>query len=352
MHSGGEWAMRRIFLTTCLLSLPACATLSFAPPQVRMDKEISANNGQTFFNAACTPNDKRRAPTIKPNVDGAIRLINNFVLTYRCQADRAAEGRQFFEVPSMLATIGGATAAAFGAAPGVAIGTGAFSATMGQGKSYYAPKDKAVVLNDGMDALLCIQNEAVGVDPFTLKTLAAAQENSGSPPPKTTDEGKGNTREITLLGVGEQAPSHEPEVSVSYGQQYFVMVRSALFSVERVVAQRLSAAGTPFDASGVVAEIEQLNKKAADEKDATEGKDAKSATEAAQKEGAAAKKLAPPTASASSGFTLLESKQRRDAFDEADRGLQQLDAEQLGRAIIKLRTLQTKLEKCIVRAKV
>ncbi len=340
--------MRRVSPIIVLFALSGCATLSFAPPQVRMDKEIVANNSQTFFNAVCTPDDQASTNKIGPNVEGALRLINNFVLTYRCQADRAAEGRQFFEVPSMLSTIGGATAAAFGAGPGVAIGTGAFSATMGQGKSYYAPKDKAVVLNDGLDALLCIQNEAVGIDPFTLKTLATAQENSGAPQPNPPETGSGGNP--VELNSGTVEP--EAAVSVSSGQQYFTMIRSALFSVERVLAQRLSAAGTPFDASGVIAEIEKLNKKAEDEKTETEGTTPAEAEQKAEEAGEAAKNLGPPPQPVGTGPQLFALQVRNANFDAAKDNLDALDEKQLGRTIIKLRTLQTKLDKCIVRAKV
>lgn len=101
-------------LLAAALPLSGCAVLSFAPPQVPMDRELVARNNQTSFDAVCSPDDDSNQP-IKRDTDGALTLINNYILTYRCQADRAAEGRQFFEVPGALTALGAATAAALGA---------------------------------------------------------------------------------------------------------------------------------------------------------------------------------------------------------------------------------------------
>jgi hypothetical protein len=336
--------MRRLlFAPSILLATTGCATTSFAPPIVNLENELHFNRTQSFWNARCSakpdPNDKT---TLKRNTNGALLLISNYLLTYRCQRDRASEGRQFFEVPGFLAAAGGATAAALGAGPHVAIGTGATSAILGQGKSYYAPKDKAVVLNDGLDALLCIQNEAVGIDPYTLKTLSAAQDAGGAgkpdqPPPPVAG---------TETGVGNaEAPRPEPQISVSSERQYFEMIRTALFSVESVVANRLSAAGTPFDASGVIAEIEALSKKAKDEqaevkadKPAEAGKDAKKAV------------TRPDTSDMASQPKAAQ--ERTEKFVAAKGKLDDISDEQVGRTVIKLYTLQTKLNQCIVRAKI
>ncbi|MBA3668354.1 MAG: hypothetical protein H0W65_11660 [Sphingomonas sp.] len=303
-----------------------------------MDQELKSKRTQTFFDATCTPAEAGRPGSIRRDTNGALLLINNYVLTYRCQRDRAAEGRQFFEVPSFLTAAAAATAAAFGAGAGVTIGAGATGAILNQGKSYYAPRDKAAVLNDGLNALLCIQNEAVGIDPYTLKTLSAAQEAGGTPEPGQpvpTISGAGRD--------GDETPQAEPQVTISSQRQYFEMIRSALFSVESVVAQRLSAAGTPFDAAGVIAEVEALNKKA-DEEQAEAG-DAATA-------GQAAKTAATPPDSAAAGVQPAAAIERLISFTAAKAKLQRLSDDQVGRTVIKLRTLQPKLDKCVVRAKV
>ncbi len=342
--------MRRVlFASSALFVASGCAVTSFAPPIVKMDRELTFTRAQTSFNAVCTPNfNDPNAQSIRRDTDGALLLINNFVLTYRCQSDRAAEGRQFFEVPGFLSTAGGAAAAAFGAPAGVAIGTGAASAALNQGKSYYAPKDKAVVFNDALDAFLCIQNEAVGVDPFTLKKLSEAQEAAGA----GADTGDAPPHAApSVAGVVDD--DGEPEVYVSSERQYFEMVRTALFAVERVTAQRLSAAGSPFDASGVIAELEKLNKEEAEDEAAAPDDPAVAGQEAKEAVSAAAPAVAdqpPPAADGVSGqptpvVRLLN-------LTAAQRSLAAVPNAQLGRTVIKLRALQPKLDKCILRAKV
>lgn len=320
-------------------ALTGCAATSFAPPIVNLDRELHFDGTQSTFYAICSPKPLNDAKSrIDRDVEGALRLISNYVLTYRCQRDRAAEGRQYFEVPSMLSTIGGATAAAFGAPAGVAIGTGAFSALMGQGKSYYAPKDKAQVLSDGLGAILCIQNEAVGVDPYTLRTISAAQDANPAPGGKPTPAN----------GLPESGREDDSgaKIEVSYGRQYFEMIRSALFSVEQVVAQRLSAAGTPFDAKGVIAEIGALNKKQEEEAAAPTaqdpagtGQDTKDALNTATVEKTAA------------GQTVLETFNFSRVSPAAAR-LNATSSAKVGMTVIKINQLQTKLDKCIVQAKV
>lgn len=314
--------MRHLLLASCALLLPACATTSFAPPIVNMDKELGFTRTQTFFNATCTPDDNvTKAKNINRTTEGALLLINNFILTYRCQAHRAAEGRQFFEVPGFLAAAGGATAAALGAGPTIAIGTGATNAVLGQGKSYYAPKDKAVVLDDGLDALICIKNEAVGIDAYTLGAISDVQEEAGPP----------EVRQQPLPGE----PDNGPEIVISAERQYFDMVQASLFSIERVVAQRLSASGTPFDADGVIAEIEALKRKIDDVKDESQ---------TPEQEGENLLDTPAPEVGRGQAST--------NKANAAKAKLRATGAYQVGQTIIKLRTLQPKLQQCILRAKV
>ena len=349
--------MRRLFVTTCLLSLCSCATLSFAPPQVRHDREIYADNEQTFFNATCTPNHADTNPLIKKNVEGALALIDNYILTYRCQRDRAAEGRQFFEVPAFLATAGGVAAAAFGAPADVAIGTSAGAAALAQGKSYYAPKDKGKVLADGLKAMLCIHNEAVGIDGPTIEAISQVQKNSGTTPPpqeppKDPPKDPPNTGiAATSTGTVDKAGDEDdgPIISVPYDRQYFNMIATSLWSVEQVVSDRLSDSGAQFDMSGVVAELDKLKQEAADkEKAATpDGKPANAATPITN----APPPTAPPTTPPNSLLANFQS-ERLLKFNVAHAVVKNIGDEQIGKTIIQLKSLQPKLDRCVVQAKV
>lgn len=324
-----------ILLAAC--SVAGCATTSFAPPIVKMDKELTSTGNQTFFNATCTPKPGTRV--IQETVAGARRLIQNFILTYRCQAHRAAEGRQFFEVPGFLVAAGSATAAAFGAPSGVAIAAGAAGAVLGQGKSYYSPQDKAGLFDHSLDALLCIKTEAVGIDAYTLEAISAVEETSGN-----------NTKAVVSAA---RSPEEEgPGVTVSSEEQYFDMVQAALLSVERVTAQRLSSSGTPFDAAGVMAEIEALRKKAEPEpEDKPEADaaadalvDSPSSVPGASVDGAA------PSAQM---VERLSVPQRDQAFAAATakRNIRALTKGQVSDTILRLKSLQPRLQQCVVRAK-
>lgn len=318
-----------IALLGSVFCLSGCAVTSFAPPQVRMDREVIADNNQTSFDAVCSPNNSNDNARIDRNTDGALLLINNYVLTYRCQADRAAEGRQFFEVPGALTALGAATAAAFGAGPGVAIGAGAAGVGFSKGQSYYDPKGKAVVFNDGLDAMLCIKNEAVGIDGYTLEAISDLQGSTGGaakPNPAPTVAGA----DVHAAHDGDD----EPSVTVTSERQYFDMVQSALINVERVVARRLSSAGTPFDMDGIVAEIETAAAKVKKAED-----------EAGTPETQGQAVLDSPTTSGDQTGT------QRQGATQAKAKLTALGARNVGTTVIKLRTLQPRLQQCIVRAK-
>ena len=179
----------------------------------------------------CQPVSDSSSAAITEDADGARALINNFILAYRCSAHQAANGRQIFEVPNLLVAAGTVTAAAFGAGPDVAIAGGAASAILSNGKSYYSPQQKAQFFDHALDALLCIKTEAVGVAPFTAQI----------------DTNKG------LLAGGRT-------IAVPGSRRYYEMVTASLFSVERILSQRLSAVGQ-FDPAGLIAEIEAVKKK-------------------------------------------------------------------------------------------
>jgi hypothetical protein len=217
---------------TSMLALSGCATTSFSPPVVNLKHPTTVGSQAQAKCAAQIVADQTRS--IDSNVAGARALINNFIYVYRCRAHSAANGRQWFEVPALLIAAGTVTAAAFGAGPDVAIAGGAGSAVLANGKGYYSPQQKAAIYDHALDALLCIKSEAVGVKSFDI-AISETFKNAVA-------DGK---------------------IEVDPYDQYFDMISSALFSVERILSQRLSSTGT-FDAAGLVAEIEAIKKKVDD----------------------------------------------------------------------------------------
>ena len=228
---------------------------------------------------------------IEENVDGARSLINNFILLYRCRAHSAANGRQIFEIPAFLAAVGTITATAFGAGPDVSIAGGSAVSILNGGKNYYNPKDKSDIFDSALDALICIKMEAVGIDGFAIK--------------KVQEETRKQTAAFAPAG-------HIPGIEVGPETQYFDLISSSLLSVERILAQRLSAVGI-FDPAGVVAEIKQLS---------DEIEEAKS-----------------PVA-------VTDAQNKAQPF-----GLSVAETANAARTLVEINALRPKLQSCVVRAK-
>ena len=299
----------RSFRHGCLILFVAgflggCATSSFAPPNVDL---ASATIGTGGGWGSCRPTAAVPAEHLGRDGASARRLIDNFILVYRCRAHAAANGRQAFDVPALLVGAGAATAVAVGAGADVAIAGGAATALLNGGRTYYSPAVKAAIYDSALDALLCIKTEAVGVDALTIDKVASVEK-----PAVSANQSGG-------AGTG---------VTVSSDDQYFSLVESALFSVERVLAQRLSKSGT-FDAAGVVAEIKALVKDVEDKK-------------AAAEKTAAAKAQTIVGATTVGGAHLF---QLTGVTATAD-------AARVEAAIVELAVLQPKLQQCVVRAKI
>jgi hypothetical protein len=300
---------QKMLFTACLpaLTLGACATTSFAPPNVRLNYE-SVMDGEGF---RCGP--RRQGEKIGHDVDGGRKLIDNFVLAYRCAAHEAANGRQYFEVPSFLALTGAAAATAFGAGPNVAIAATAGSGILNGASAYYDPRMKADVYDSALDALLCIKTEAVGIDALTVSKITAARGEQG--------------KELRTKMHAFADAEPDPEVTVSANKQYFDLVAASLLSVERVASQRLSVAGKPFDAAGVIAQLKDFE---AEEEAAETDEGGAAATEAEAL-------MSDPTGKRFLGLTV---------------GQKGAEKRQITETIIKLNALKPKLEKCVTRAKV
>ena len=227
--------------------------MSFAPPAISLTHSASTGS-------SCTPfkRDRTGGTEVRHNVAGALLLLDNFVYGYRCASNELADGRQNFEVPSMLALTGGAVAAAIGAPASYAIATGSTAALFNGGKSYYDPQKKARIVRAAYDAVICMQNEAVGVSAY-------AQTQTPKP-----------------AGAIEIESADRSTVTVSPDEQYFRLVQGALLSVENVLAERLSSVGS-YSPDAIINEIKAINQKIEDsQKPTTKSNVTVSATAAAQ----------------------------------------------------------------------
>lgn len=233
---------RSILILLASGSLAGCATASFAPPSVNLENETFVRGSNVSWGQRCMADERPGPVAIAQTVDGARALINNFLYMYRCRAHSAANGRQVFEAPGFLALIGATTAVAFGAGHDVAVAGGAASSILNGGKSYYDPKTKAEIYDHSIDAILCIKTEAVGIDALEIGQLDETEKRLG----------------LLMSSTGRVGAGPGDELEVSASKRYFDLVAASLFSVERVLAHRLSNVGT-FDPAGVVAQIERLN---------------------------------------------------------------------------------------------
>jgi|GEM_PF-1487076 len=315
--------MRHIlFSSTLVFLLAGCATTSFGPPPVAL-----TYTGDTGTGATCPAGGTRRATVpVTRDVSGAYRLIDTFIEAYRCSAHSAANGRQAFEIPAFVSTAGAALASALGggATYGI-IGTGANSAFTA-GNKYWDPKLKASIYDHALDALLCVKTEAVGIAAYKFDNAATE-----------------NKLMAAFAGSGSK-------ISVPVAQQYFEMVSSAAFSVERILSQRLSNMA-PVDAAAVAAQLE----KAIEE------------VRAKEKERAAAANAGAPTGTETD--TGAESDEA-DALEDAADTLENAGDIPGGRQLLKgfwsrrfaespnqtmveldLAVLKPKLDECVIRAK-
>jgi len=280
--------MRRIFLTTCWLSLSACSTFSFSPPHVDLHQKMTGAS----LKADCTLTQGTGAE-LPENVAGARALIRNYFDAYECAMRVSANGRQAFEIPAFLALAGTTTAVALGAGPNVAIAGGAGNSIFSAGKNYYDPRQQTAILGDAIDALSCLQSEAIGISPTVIEAVSEQQADRGF---RSASTGGGT-------------------VQVTVEVQYFDMIYAKLANIHAIATDRLATRGN-LNAGSVASEIELLANKV------------REAEEAKRKA-----KEDPPTT-----ITALS--------DEKAQLVQDAQSVQLD-----LNVLEPKLAKCVVRAK-
>lgn len=212
-----------------MLFLSGCATTSFAPPRVDFHQKMT--NARLGSNCEWTASD---GPELPEDVAGGRTLIRNYFDAYECAMRATANGRQAFEVPAFLALVGSTTAVALGAGPNVAIAGGAGNSIFTAGNSYYAPSEQTAILSDAVDAIACIQTEAIGISPTKYEDVSEQQTRSS----RRSREG-GSKVEVTVEN------------------QYFDMISSKLANVHGFAAARLAGRGS-LNAGSVAAEIEAL----------------------------------------------------------------------------------------------
>nr|WP_321360172.1 hypothetical protein [uncultured Hyphomonas sp.] len=180
--------------------------------------------------------------SFSPSLDDGIKLLDEYIRVYRIAGGKNANARQFFDVPAMLAAIGGATAVAFGANADVAIGTGAFSAIAASGKGYYAPNERADAYYDAVMALSCMQEEAIGLEiQFTpVETEVAAISAADATKRAAADD-------ANKMLVEEEARS-------------FLLLKNAALNVENTLRIRLSTKATMSDPNAIAAMVIQYQK--------------------------------------------------------------------------------------------
>lgn len=198
-------------LCAIFIILPGCATISYAPPDVQIDQD--------------------------ENLVGSIQLVDAFIEKYRERANGAGNGRQLFDVPAIGAAIGAVTAAAFGAGTDVTIAAGAVGALTSAGKTYYDPNAKAEIYSDGLNALFCIQNVALELQPFSENTNAVQRLNL----------------ENDLDDV-----------------RIFTAIKNAVLTVEENVRSRLKNTGATPDVESLTAELQAIVDKRNEAEDAAE----------------------------------------------------------------------------------
>jgi hypothetical protein len=271
--------MKTLLVAIGMLSfIGACAgngaysTVSFAPPVVADPCRHESRSGGKLMVETCAPEE---------TLAGGLALVDAHIDAYRIAGGQLSNGRQMFDVPGLIAGIGGATAVALGANADVAIGTGAFGALTTTGKAYYAPNERADAYFDAVEALSCVQVETIGLGAKTKKAralvdLAEAQlgmEMSQLTLNKSTgSEAVQQSKRLELKAAQEIVAALEP-VIVDGDYRAYLLMKANILAIENKVRVRLSAKGSVADTAAITALVTMYQKQieAAKEKPSTDG---------------------------------------------------------------------------------
>lgn len=223
------------------LALSGCSTFSFAPPRVEAQRVLNKSNP-----TQCSQFAESGAEPISLDVDGAVVLIDHFVEAYRCAAREAADGRQVFQVPAMLALVAAAVGPTFGLDTDGQIAAATGAAVYGRANTYYAPKEKAKILDSAIDATLCVQTASVGVEFF----------NSNPTPPKSVTTAVNALRE-DMTAIGTEVQQLYQERTALTGRQEAIETLINGLSGDLQNPRVLSARERQAQLSGQIGSVEQ-----------------------------------------------------------------------------------------------
>lgn len=277
---------KSILLISVVGALGACTTTSFAPPNVNTQHRVVT----TAVKGCSSVTAERTLSGIDRDIDGAMDLIDNFELAYRCAQNELANGRRYFEVPAFLLGVAGLVGPSLGLGPDGKLVAGAGAGVLGYGNGYFAPKAKATVVGAAHRAVVCIQTESVGLTAFKNKADSTKtreiqaelqkvergldflqsqrakieQEQTTHATSEAMIESNLAAQQILVLLyaqlVAQQAEaSLLGEVWIDAELQYFQMVSGGLLTVHSILGERLRDSGSA-DSTAVFNQLKELAK--------------------------------------------------------------------------------------------
>ncbi|GAB5481256.1 MAG: hypothetical protein Pars92KO_10130 [Parasphingorhabdus sp.] len=190
-----------------------------------------ANSDNTKTGSSKTGNTNGDC-THKTDPKGAVALVDVYMTAYDNAYRENANGRQAFEVPSLIATIGGVTAAAFGGNPDAVIFGGAVNSTLGAGNSYYAPQSKASMYADAFGALLCLRKIAIGEKAADISS---------------------SIREQKIFFPNTDFDAQQAE----FDRKIYNAIEGGVYDIRTILSQRLLSAGSFTDASNIASDYKK-----------------------------------------------------------------------------------------------
>lgn len=113
-----------------------------------------------------------------PTRDNAVSVTDMHITEYEKAQAANANARQAFEVPAIVALIGGVAATAFGGARDGVLVAGTANSAFRSGNAYYAPQSKAAMYSSAVDALYCVRQAAQGAKSIEMFNIFASKNSA------------------------------------------------------------------------------------------------------------------------------------------------------------------------------